>query len=210
MSLSHETVLELMGLADGQLEGEAKTRAEKLVAESDEARQVVESMRRSPVGGWLRETTHAHSARSAARLPGIADAVMARVGAVRPEDGGVVRLARPRHPRSIRARVVFATAALALGLAAGAAIYARSVGTRGDDLSPVASVGMPPVFLVPSASVAEQAARTPPASGVEVNEIDAPRDMSVFEIPLSAAAGRANPSQSSSVVIWVEDEPGSK
>lgn len=208
MSLPHETVLELMGLADGQLEGEAKARAEQLVAESDEARQIVESMRGSPVGAWLRETTNLHSA---ARLSGIADKVMAGVGATRSEEGGVVRLARPHRRRSMRARIVFAAAGVALGLAAGVALYARSGGGRMDDLAPVASVSIPAVdFLAPSASVAEQGVRTPPAHGVEVNEIDAPRDMSVFEIPLSAAAGQANPSQSSSVVIWVEDDPGLK
>ena len=32
MSLSHETVLELMSLADGELEGDAKERVERLVA----------------------------------------------------------------------------------------------------------------------------------------------------------------------------------
>ena len=55
----------------------------------------------------------------------------------------------------------------------------------------MASVAVPPVdFQVPSATVA----RSEPAGGVEVNEIDAPsRGVSVFEIPVGAAAAVAQP-----------------
>jgi hypothetical protein len=76
------------------------------------------------------------------------------------------------------------------------------------DHAPVASVGIPPVdFQVPSATVAQ----AEPARGVEVNEIDAPsRGVSVFEIPVGAAAAIASPTRASSVVVWVDDDPGSK
>ena len=47
-------MLELMALADGELEGEDRARVEALVAQSDEARQVVEAMRSPVLGTWLR------------------------------------------------------------------------------------------------------------------------------------------------------------
>jgi hypothetical protein len=45
---------------------------------------------------------------------------------------------------------------------------------------------------------------------VEVDEIDSPsRGVSVFEIPLgSVAAAAASPVAPSSVVIWIDDDPG--
>jgi hypothetical protein len=220
MSLSHQTVLELMSLADGELEGADKERVEKLVASSDEARRIVEAMRRGEVGAWLTASLDERAANAGA--DGIADAVMAAVnksagaaasGAVKAskasvstEGGGVVSMAG-RARRSSRLQIVVSAGAAVLALAAAVALYVRGGGDRTADHAPVASVGVPPVdFQVPSATVAQ----AEPAGGVEVNEIDAPsRGVSVFEIPVGAAAV-ASPPGPSSVVVWVDDDPGSK
>jgi hypothetical protein len=223
MSLSHETVLELMSLADGELEGDDKDRVERLVAASDEARRVLESMRRAEVGAWLSESMHEHAGKAGA--DGIADAVMsaalasAQGRSVAPkasratssasiQGGGVVSIAGARARRSSRLQVGVSAAVAGLALAAAVALYVRAGADRTADHAPVASVGIPPVdFQVPSATVAQ----AEPAGGVEVNEIDAPsRGVSVFEIPVGAAAALANPTGASSVVVWVDDDPGSK
>jgi hypothetical protein len=222
MSLSRETLVELMALADGELEGAARERAEKLVADSEEARRVVEAMRSPALGAWLGEVVD----RRAIAADGIADAVMAGLkqeparNATGPqhreasrEDGGVVRLAGAADRRRARWVPVAASVAAALAMAAGVAVVLRSMGREGAPSAPVASVAEPvrPVGTAPSASsvVAQQVA--PPKEGVEVEEIDSPsRGVSVFEIPLGSAAAVAGQAAPSSVVIWIDDEPGGK
>lgn len=209
MTLARETVLELMALVDGALEGEAKARAERLVASDDEARRLVEALQASPVGDFVRDSV----ARTTDAATGIADAVMIRLGpTAMPNAGeeGVVRLApRPRR-RSAHGPAIVATVGAALVLAAGIALYLRSGSQRADDdFAPVASVVLPPVGVpAPSSSQRAEAKATAATGGVEVNAIEAPsRAVSVFEIPMGAAAAAANPGHSS-VVIWVEEDAG--
>jgi hypothetical protein len=205
MSLSQETVLELMALADGELDGEARARAEKLIEESDEARQVVESMRSPAIGAWL-DTAMAGRADEAG-ADHIVDAVMRKVDA-REEDGGVVRLADARAKRASRAQVAVAGVCAVLALAAGIVLYVRSVADSGADHAPVASATIPQVDIEPTASMAAQAPT--PKQAVEVDEIDSPsRGVSVFEIPAGGptAAAKASPP---SVVIWIDDEEATK
>jgi hypothetical protein len=213
MSLPRETMMELMALADGELDGAARERAERLVAESDEARQVVEAIRGSRLGMWLGETTAARSAAA----DGIADAVMARLdgAAASPlrEEGGVVRLAASRKVRNGSRRPVLAAGvAAALALAAGVAVVVRAVQLDATAPAPVASVDAPSsvgTFPVAPTVVAQQSAG--PKQGVEVDEIDSPsRGVSVFEIPLGSAAAAAASAGPSSVVIWIDDEQGGK
>ncbi len=75
MSLPRETVLELMALADGELEGTQKAGAERTVAESAEARRLVEEFRGTAVAKWLMTAVNER----APVADGIADAVMAKV-----------------------------------------------------------------------------------------------------------------------------------
>jgi anti-sigma factor RsiW len=207
MTLPRETVHELMALVDGQLEGEARARAEHLVATDDEARRLVEAMRASPVGQWVRDA----EAKRSREITDIADAVMIRLGpsaVPNVAEGGVVRLApRPRR-RSGRGPAVVAGFGAALVLAAAIALYLRA-GSRppGEDVAPVASVVLPPsAEPLASASAAPGPAS---GSGVEVNQIEAPsRSVHVFEIPMGAAAAAATTTGHSSVVIWVEEDAG--
>jgi hypothetical protein len=217
MSLSRETMLELMALADGELHGGARERAERLVADNEEARKVVEAMRAPQLGAWLGEAVQARSAAA----DGVADALMATIasqaaGNVGPdgsaavpatEGGGVVRLAAPPRRRAGWVPVVTLVA-----LAAGVLLVLRSI--RRDEVEPVPVASVTPSIpslgsATPVASVSASLSAGPIRS-VEVDEIDSPsRGVSVFEIPLGNAAAAAGPAAPSSVVIWIDDEPRS-
>jgi hypothetical protein len=187
--------MELMALADGELDGAARERAERLVADNEEARRAVEAMRSPVLGTWLGEVVHGRVAAAAA--DGVADAVMARLdaqsardgaaaqrGAAQQEDGGVVRLADARARRRAPWVPVMASLAAALAIAAGVAVVLRSMGRGEAPSAPVASVAEPP-RPAPSAIAQSYAL---PREGVEVEEIDSPsRGVSVFEIPLGSA-----------------------
>jgi hypothetical protein len=240
VSLPREAQLEVMALADGELEGDERQRVERLVADDEEARRLFEAMRSPLLAMWVNEATREQSGAAA----GIADNVMARLS-VRPDQaqGGVVRRApsddrgdrTERAGRAGRARargpVRFAAVVGALALAAGVALYARTmVEPPGSRYSPVASV-QPPGANVPGATevpavsappriegappstapsaVARAPGATPP--GVEVTDIDSPlRRVSVFEIPIGNAAAMAGSAGPSSVVVWIDDDRGSK
>lgn len=203
MSLSHETILELMSFADGELEGADKERVERLVADNDEARRVVESLRGGEVGAWLSSAMDERAVRGGADC--IADDVMAAIA--QPSAGGVASLANHRARGPARSRVPIAGAAVVavLAMAAAAILYIDGGAPKPGERAPVASVGTPHLdFQVPSATVAQANENPTAPAGVEVNEIDAPsRGVSVFEIPGAAAAAVAGPS---SVVVWVEED----
>jgi hypothetical protein len=210
MNLSHETVLELMALADGELQGEERERAERLVATSEEARRVVDSLRAGEVGAWLAGSMNERA--SASGADGIADAVMnaVKVPAVPvrvSQAGGLVSVAPVRSRRPSRFGVAATGFAAVLALAAAVALYVRVGADHPEGHAPVASVEAPPAPLqAPSTRIAQVG----PAAGVEVNEIDAPsRGVSVFEIPAGAAAAMQS-AGASSVVVWVEEDPGAK
>jgi hypothetical protein len=209
MTLSRETVLELMALADGELDGDERARAEQVVAQNTEAKALLSGFRAAQLGRWIA----AAEENRVSAADGIGHAVMARVAQQAAEEGGGVRFAHASgRARDWRVGVAAPAAFAALALAAGVALMA-SGGEREAEPNapaPVASVA------VPVASDEEPSARglamhAPVAPmGVEVDEIDTQsRDVSVFEIPVGAAAA-ANASQPSSVVIMIEEEPGRK
>jgi len=205
MSLPQETLLELMALADGELDGEDRDRLERLVASSDEARRVVTAMRSPAIGDWLRADLDDR----AGAADDIADAVMGKLEATSPVAAGqVASLADARARRASRAQILGASIGAALALAAGIALFLRAGAGTGEPQAPVASVVLPPVDVLPNpSSLAALAQR--PSQGVEVDEVDSPsRDISVFEIPLGT--GAANAAGPSSVVIMIEDDPGPK
>jgi hypothetical protein len=213
MSLSPETMVELMALADGELEGDARVRAEKLAAESPEARRVVDAMRSPVLGSWLAEAMDERTAAA----DGIADAVMATIDAARKDAGieGVVRLSGARAKRSTVTRGQVAAMAGFLALAATIFLYMRNDRAT-EGVAPVASVVVPAVVapsaglpVPPPPSAMAQAAHLQPGSqGVEVDEIDSPaHDVTVFEIPGSGMAAAASGGTPPSVVIMIEDEP---
>ncbi len=183
MSLTRQTMMELMAFADGELEGEDRARIERLVAENGEARGVVEAMRSPAIGAFLQ----GEMAERAARADGIAGAVMAKLPA--------------RGPARGRSPAVVISIGAALALAAGVALILRSQGPTNETNVPVASVDTPSVDVQPPVVTQR------PTQGVEVDEVDSPsRGISVFEIPVPGAAAAANANGPSSVVIMIEDE----
>ncbi|HEX8791547.1 MAG TPA: hypothetical protein VF765_11400 [Polyangiaceae bacterium] len=188
MSLSRETMMELMAFADGELQGADRARIERLVAENSEARGVVEAMQSPAIGAFL----DAEMAERTAAAEGIAAAVMAKL------------------PARGRAPVVVMSIGAALALAAGVALVLRSQDATTGTHEPVASVETPIVDVQPppGASPAKDGitAQQRPTQGVEVDEVDSPsRGISVFEIPVAGGAA-ANANGPSSVVIMIEDE----
>jgi hypothetical protein len=213
MSLSLETMTELMALADGELEGEARERAEKLASESEEARRVVDAMRAPVLGAWLAEGMEERTAAA----DGIADAVIAKIDAARRDAGiaGVVRLSDARARRSGVTRGQIAAVAGFLALAATIFLYMHNDRDGADSVAPVASfvpTAVAPSTEVPAAAPASALAQAPHVQqggqGVEVDEIDSPaHDVTVFEIPAGGMAAAASGGAPPSVVIMIEDEP---
>lgn len=204
MTLPRETLLELMALADGELEGPAKERVEKLAAHDAEAMHVVETMRSEALRVWLQQAV----AQRTQGADAIADAVMEKLDVRRP---ALLTSASPRRLRSSRALAAGATLGGALALAASVAFVVHGARERGrGQPAPVASAVAPRVEgsggAAPPSVVAvapsPRAPRDEGAPGVEVEEVDSPAHVSIFAI--------GNASAPSSVVVWIEDEPRAK
>jgi anti-sigma factor RsiW len=195
MSLSRETTLELMALADGELDGEARERAEKLLDQNEEARRLVGALRSGvpAVRAWLGETFERHSPSA----DGIANVVMARLeGSIRsPAATAPIVRPPPKARRSWRVRVAVASGGLAI--AALVIIHVFS-GKPGDDRASIAAVG-------PSSGTKGAPGEIAKASGegVEVEEIDSAKRVSIFEISGVTASAQ-------SVVVWIDDDQEEK
>jgi hypothetical protein len=197
-------MIELMALADGELDGEARARAEALVASNDEARALVRELRRGHVGSWLRESFDRRA--EVSRADGIVAGVMTRIGAApsAPAPTQARRQTRQQTRHVVRARPWVALGGVVLAAAAGIVLYLRR--------PPAPEVASTPRATSHSVDLASQPTEDALASGVEVDEIEAPaRGVSVFEIPVgeaTAAAGAGH--RTSSVVVWIDDSPGAR
>ena len=188
MSLSRQTMLDLMAYADGELPAEERARVEQLLASSADARRVVGSF--NDLGDWVDE---AYEQPSAVLSNAIATVVMARVKSL-PQPARapsvVVDLASARRTRIVT--VVVAAAALA----AGVMLYNRDDRTaRSPDPAPAPPVpALAPASRLPKIEVAA-------AGGVDVEHVESPtHEVSVFYLPAVAAAN------ASSVVVWIGDD----
>jgi hypothetical protein len=190
--LSREQMEQLMALADRELEGDERARAERLVGSNADAREVFEEMRSGRLVPWLAEL-HDDGEERAAKGPSLADSVMAQVSELAPRAAQVSSLDDARARRTSRiVAVAFATVALA----AGVTLVLQSGGGGG---------GPGPVASVPSTVASLGASALASMTSVEVTDIDVPsHGVSVFEIPV---AGAAPSKTASSVVVWIEDEP---
>jgi hypothetical protein len=185
MKLKRDVAVELMGLADGELEGEAEQRARTLAKAEPGARQLVADLRDPRMAAWLRMAMDEHATGAAADH--VVDDVMARLATPSGGAGGVRVPAR-------RLLDPWARVGVALALAAGVTMY---VAARHARLGPIAGDPSP----VGSALVAGSAL----GGGVELREIDALSEVSVFEIAGARGPG-AEKAPPSSLVIWIEDE----
>jgi anti-sigma factor RsiW len=174
MSLSRETMLELMAFADGELDGEARARAERLVAGNVEARRTVDEFRASRLGPGLRDVMASRA--DAAGADDIGAAVMARLG-VKAQPPPPVSLATRLHGPRARARRAATVVAGAFALAAAVALYMRATrgsgtgGTLGEARVGATSVEWtaPP----PADSASGAAAGAAPSAGPDGGAVDA-------------------------------------
>ncbi len=195
MSLSQQTMLELMAYADGELDEKDRARIEQLLASSEDARRLVGAV--NDLGEWVAET---YEQPPALLSNGIAGAVMARVMAL-PESapalkaGGVIDLAAARRTR------LAAVAVAVVALAAGVMLYARD--SHDTQTAGLSQSRQPPAVLMPAPlpPVPEVEVAAARGVGVDVDQLESPsHEVSVFYLPAVAAAN------ASSVVVWIGDD----
>jgi anti-sigma factor RsiW len=185
MKPEQNDALELMALVDGQLDGEARERAQRRLETDPRARELVAQMHDVRVKAWLEDAVNEQALRGGADR--IADAVFVQL------DGAAV----PRGFFAGRVRRGVALVA-ALGLAAGIPLVGLVRRAFLRDPAPVSAQLDPRVTSL-----------RPSSAGVELDEIDSPsHDVSVFEISGAAGELAANAPPPSSVVIWIDDQPG--
>jgi hypothetical protein len=196
VKLSQGEVFDLMAYVDGELDGEAKTKAEKLVAENADARRLVDEMRAL---GPIVQKVYEPPAASASE--GIADFVMAKIAEGEPPARKSIRapkLVDLRAEREKRIKVGAAIAA-AIALAAGVAFMTQKVNEQHRPIAtPTPPVTAPAPAPAPVAS--EQQAVVAAAGGVDVEQVDSPKEVSVFYLP------SATDTNASSVVVWIDDK----
>ena len=215
MTLSQETMLELMQYADGELDGETRARIEGLLRSNAEARGVVEAM--GTLGDVVRDGVE-ERARGASAADGIADGVMSAIAAAgeierrgsgaRAGAGAAADVVpfvpatdRRKAPRKARPGALPAAVAI-LALAAGVALFARSKepASRHGDIFASA----PPASM--SEPQAEAAVAAGEGRGVDLEEVRSIRNkVNVFFTPPPQSKG---PGASASVVVWIDDSLG--
>ena len=228
-TLSRDAMLELMAYADGELEGDDLARVEALVASSDEARRIVQSM--GGVADWVRVADEASPRREASHrmADGIADGVMAQIAmSVAAPLGSAASPASPsisldaartrRASRRAPGRLAAAGVGL-LALAAGTVLLLRSNGGGVDaphaahtkaTKTVVAQSEGPSIGPLPGSGAASGVEAVAQAgaddvSGVDVEQVESPsHQVSVFYLPAVAAAAAG--SNASSVVVWIGDD----
>jgi anti-sigma factor RsiW len=191
VKLSQGEVFDLMAYVDGELDGEAKAKVENLLQKNADARRLVDEMRAlGPVVQKIYEPP------AAALSEGIADLVMARVAQEEPTRRSVraPKLVDLRAERERRIKVGAAIVA-AVALAAGVVLTTKKVN---EQRAPVAVTTTAPPNApadVPSPTPPEQA-----VAGVDVEQVDSPKEVSVFYLPSATGAN------ASSVVVWIDDK----
>lgn len=188
MKLDSESMMLLMALADGELEGDDRVRAESLVSSSEDARTFLNELQ--GLGGAVRV---AAEPAPVARYD-VADDVMAKLGilsgAPTADRAPVIPLKKPSPRKSAGGRVGLVVAG-AFALAASVAIMNRPKSLD------VADGTVAPLRGGPggSASSGQSVVAT---TGVEVDRVESDtHQVSVFYVP----SGNDSPS----VVIWIDD-----
>jgi anti-sigma factor RsiW len=203
MSISSENMLKLMAYADGELEGEERKEAEKLLATDPDSVRFVEQ-----IAGLGEIVARGHAVRSGKAIAtfDVADAVMAAVKET--PVAKVASLAAAREKAAEKRAMspgmkLGAGVAAALALAASIFVFAQH---RTDETpmakAPVTSPSPQPIPY-PNGANAQAAVNTSPGLGVEVNTVNSPgNSVSVFYLPTANEL-------STSVFVWV-DESGDK
>ena len=184
MKLSQGEIFDLMAYADGELEGDAKAKVEQMLTERADARRLVEEL-----GTLGTVVQRIYAEPPAALSDGIADAVMAKIS----EEPSPKKSVRPPKLVDLRAererRIKMGTAIVAaIALAAGVVLTTKKLNNQH---APVARA----TATATSTAGPEQA-----VAGVDVEQVDSPKEVSVFYLPSAVGAN------ASSVVVWIDDK----
>lgn len=229
MKLAKETVLTLMQYVDGELAGDDKERAAKLVKEDPEAARFVAELE-----ALSKQVESIVLARGAEVAPDfdVADDVMAAIerdaqeAETKPERVRLVAIAggakkteeakpaaKPAEPagrttEESRFRRIGIVAVATLALAAGVAFMMKQQGPADGKSGPQATKTAAPrgpvtgEVSVEGPKTPETVAKAEPSGAVHVDQVQAPsHGVSVFELPETTAA-------SSSVVVWIDESVG--
>ena len=181
MSLSEAQMMDVMSLADGELEGEDLERTKKLVEENADAKELFASLR--AIGDGVRGSFD---------VPKI-DVTHAVMRSITPND-----LDKARIKRTARTRMAVVGVSL-MAIAAAVVIYMRQQGqeTTGQN--------------TPSTSSTQTVLASSSDNGVQVDFVESPSPVSVFYVPAektTAGAEGKTTETPASVVVWVDDNSG--
>lgn len=201
MSLSEQTILDLMAYADGQLDGGSAKRIEKLVARDEEARKVLESMQTLTeciqIVEGDRPETHVD-------VDGIVDSVMKTISTLPiPVD--------EERPRKLLRAGTAGVVSFLVAIAAGWALFGppNDPPTK-EQLAAAETVlasrkprVLTPVPVAPPQAVAAKEPAPLEPGGVELDHVESPsHEVSVFYVPAIAVSEE---NTSTSVVVWIGD-----
>jgi hypothetical protein len=199
MSLSSENMMKLMAYADGELEGDERLEAEKLLATDPDSVRFVEQL-----GGLgdLVELGYADASGKAVATFDIADAVMSLA-----KPATVTSLAAARERKAVAKTAKGSGAKIGVAVVAVLALAASVfvVAQHRNDETPMAKGPAVRDTAVQPVAVATAPAPTGGSSGagVDVSTVNSPgNSVSVFYLPTANEL-------STSVVVWV-DETGEK
>lgn len=182
MSLSEAQMMDVMSLADGELEGEDLARTKKLVEENAEAKELFASLR--AIGDGVR---------SSFDVPKI-DVTHDVMRSITPND-----LDKARIKRTARTRMAVVGVSL-VAIAAAVMFYVRDQQQQQQAAQNAAK---------DSGAQAVLASSSP--TGVEVDFVDTPTPVSLFYVPAekttSGAEGKTTETPAS-VIVWVDDNSG--
>jgi anti-sigma factor RsiW len=183
MSLDEKQMMDVMALADGELDDDDLARTEKLVEENAEAKELFASL--AALGDGVRT---AHVAAAPTLGGDIADAVMQKLA---PND-----LDKARIKRTARTRMIVVGASL-VALAAAVLFYMRDANN---------AAHAPHASSSDSAS-AQPALASAAATGVQVDFVDTPTPVSVFYLPAETTGGETEGKTEvpATTVVWVDD-----
>jgi anti-sigma factor RsiW len=212
MSLSQETMIELMAYADGELAEADRARVSELVKSDADAARVVASMVR--VGDWTRAAADDAEHASSSIANSIADGVMDQIDgrASKKPMAPVGDLAAMREKRAIGVKFALGVAAL-VAIAASFVLLTRGTEEVEPPVAKLAPAELPappptakaPIDPMPAMAAAVQSGQ---ALGVEIGKIDSQsKDVSVFYLPPGAGSASSDNGGAPSVVIWLGDDP---
>jgi anti-sigma factor RsiW len=196
--LAKETMLTLMQYADGELAGEEREKAEKILREDPEAAKFVAELE-----ALSKTVDHLVMSRVSADFD-VSDAVMDKLEEAEPPK----KVAPVRSIESARWKRIGVVAAATLALAAGVAFFMKQSQPEKTAAKPVPTLPPGPVtndVAIEGPKQDEPKPEEEKTAGVNVNLVDSPQHaVSVIMLPEGESANAS----ASSVVVWIDESAG--